>query len=109
MHRGDIKNSFSEGGRHQSRVDTPSLCLLALCLSETYVNSLRLKESTRKTRPASTMLDDYCLASREDEGEEGCEWNVFISASVHSRSTKSAGAKEMVKWKLSRSKNRNTT
>lgn len=108
MDRGDIKKSFSEGERHQSRVDTPSLCLLALCLSEIYANSLRLKESARKTRPSSTMLDDLAwllVRMKERKGVSGmCSFQHPFS-----RSTKSAGAKEMVKWKLSRSKNRNTT
>lgn len=89
MDTGDVKKSFSEGGSHQSRVDAPSLCLLALCLSEMYANSLRLKESVYKTRPASTVLEDYCLASHKDEGEEGCEWNAFTSASIHSHPSKS--------------------
>lgn len=74
-----------------------------------YANSLRLKESACKTRPASTILENYCLASHEEEGEEGGEWNAFISASVHSGSIKSAGAKEMVTRKLPKSKNRNAT
>lgn len=74
MDRGDIKKSFNKGRRHQSRVDTPSLCLLALCLSEMYANSLRLKESACKTRPASTMLDDLAwllVRMKERKGVSG--------------------------------------
>lgn len=67
MEKRDVKKSFSEGGCHQSRVDAPSLWLLALCLSEMHANSLRPKDSIRKIRTALTVLRYSCLGPHKDK------------------------------------------